>query len=62
MNIRFCKPFNYHGHDNSTMVCNEKKPIEMAGKQAEVIYNGLITQYTKMLSEFLNQCYSIHQN
>lgn len=32
MNIRFCKPFNYHGHDNSTMVCNEKKPIEMAGK------------------------------
>lgn len=32
MNIRFCKPFNYHGHDNSTMVCNEKNHIEMAGK------------------------------
>lgn len=62
MNIRFCKPFNYHGHDNSTMVCNEKNNIEMAGIKAEIIYKCSITQYTKMLSEFLNQCYSIDQN
>lgn len=52
MNIRFCKPFNYHGHDNSTMVCNEKNNIEMAGIKAEIITNVQLHNTLKCYPSF----------